>query len=54
MTVVGQREASDQTVAVRRRTEGDLGAMSIEDFAAAMQEEIESKGKKALDRRKTE
>jgi threonyl-tRNA synthetase len=54
MTVVGQREASSRTVSVRRRTEGDLGPMRIEDFAAAMREEIQSKGKKTLERQETE
>jgi len=53
MTVVGQREMSSQMVAVRRRTEGDLGTMGIDDFAAALREEIESKGKKTLDKEKT-
>ena len=40
MLVVGDQEESDETVAVRRHREGDLGAMPIGDFAARARNEI--------------
>ena len=36
MLVVGDNEASDGQVAVRKHREGDLGASSVEDFAASL------------------
>jgi threonyl-tRNA synthetase len=36
MLVVGDKEVEDGTVGVRSRSEGDLGAMSLEDFAAKL------------------
>jgi threonyl-tRNA synthetase len=36
MLVVGDKEVEDGTVGVRSRTDGDLGAMSLEDFAAKL------------------
>ena len=32
MLVVGENEKNEGTVSVRRRGEGDLGAMSVENF----------------------
>jgi threonyl-tRNA synthetase len=49
MTIVGQRERDAGNVSVRHRTEGDLGAMSVDDFAAALRQEIESKGARPLE-----
>ncbi|MEE8348149.1 MAG: threonine--tRNA ligase [Acidobacteriota bacterium] len=43
MLVVGEREAEGDTVAVRSRTEGELGAMSIEGFADMIQDRINKK-----------
>lgn len=43
MLVVGDREAGEGTVAVRHRSAGDQGAMPLEQFVAALQEEIASK-----------
>ena len=37
MLVVGEQEAGNNKVSVRRRGEGDLGAMDIADFAALVQ-----------------
>ena len=34
MLVVGDKECDNQTVSVRCRKEGDMGAMSVADFAA--------------------
>ena len=38
MLVVGEQEAGNNKVSVRRRGEGDLGAMDIADFAAMVQD----------------
>lgn len=43
MLVIGDKEVEDGTVAVRRRGEGDIGAMKQEDFIAMPQEEIADK-----------
>jgi threonyl-tRNA synthetase len=43
MLVVGDREAEAGAVAVRLRTEEDLGARSVEEFIAMAQEAIEEK-----------
>ncbi|TNE55740.1 MAG: threonine--tRNA ligase [Bacteroidetes bacterium] len=42
MLIVGEKEAEQQEVSVRRRQHGDLGAMSIEDFAKLVNEAVES------------
>jgi threonyl-tRNA synthetase len=34
MLVVGDKEIETDTVGVRERTEGDIGAMSVEEFAS--------------------
>ena len=39
MLVVGENEEQNGTISVRRRGEGDLGAMSIEDFVSYFKEE---------------
>jgi threonyl-tRNA synthetase len=43
MLVVGDREAADGAVAVRRRTEGDLGARPLEAFLAEVLAEVAEK-----------
>ena len=43
MLVVGDRDMENQTVSPRHRAEGDLGAMSLEDFAARLREEVDKK-----------
>ena len=43
MLVVGEKEAESGTVAVRRRDKGDTGAVSVEEFTAAITEEIADK-----------
>ena len=43
MLVIGDKEVEEATVAVRRRSEGDLGAMKAEDFIAMLQKEIAEK-----------
>ena len=48
MAVLGPREAEARTVAVRHRTQGDLGALGVEAFVEAMQKEIRSKGAEPL------
>jgi threonyl-tRNA synthetase len=44
MLIVGEKEAAENKVAVRHRTEGDKGAVSIDEFVAKAQQEIASKG----------
>ncbi len=41
MLVVGDSEEDDRQVAVRRHGAGDLGAMTVSDFAARVRDEIE-------------
>ena len=43
MLVVGDRDVENQTVSVRTRSGEDLGAMSLEAFAAKMNGEVETK-----------
>ncbi len=43
MLVVGDKEAADGTVSVRTRTEGDRGAMAMDDFADKVTEEIRNR-----------
>jgi threonyl-tRNA synthetase len=40
MLIVGEKEATDRMVSVRRHGEGDLGSMSIDDFVAHFEEKI--------------
>ena len=41
MLIVGEQEAENNTVAVRKQGDGDQGAMSIDDFASFINKEIE-------------
>lgn len=43
MLVIGDKEVSEGSVGVRRRNEGDLGAMDAEEFIARLQKEIAEK-----------
>ena len=43
MLVVGEKEASSNTVAVRSRENGDIGTESIDEFIAKLEKEIEEK-----------
>ena len=43
MLILGDKEAESGTISVRCRKRGDLGAMTVKDFAALMNEEINSK-----------
>jgi threonyl-tRNA synthetase len=40
MLIVGESEASEGTVSVRKQGEGDLGSVSIEAFAQRIQGEV--------------
>jgi threonyl-tRNA synthetase len=40
MLVMGDREAQDNALAVRHRTDGDQGARSVDDFIADARAEI--------------
>ena len=44
LLVVGEKEAADNTVSVRTRLEGELGAMNLEELAEKMQKEVDNKG----------
>jgi len=44
MLILGPKEAEGATVAVRSRSEGDLGAASLEDLIARLSEEVRRKG----------
>ncbi|HPX70490.1 MAG TPA: threonine--tRNA ligase [Bacillota bacterium] len=46
MLVVGDRDIENETVSPRHRAEGDLGAMSLDDFAAMLKELVDSKANK--------
>lgn len=48
MGIVGARELESNTVSVRHRTQGDLGAMSPEDFCNALLTERDTKGQTKL------
>lgn len=43
MLVVGEKELEEGTVSVRKRGEGDIGSMPVEDFIALAQKDIASK-----------
>jgi threonyl-tRNA synthetase len=43
MLVIGEKEMTENKVAVRRQGKGDLGVKSIEDFIAMVNEEVKSK-----------
>jgi threonyl-tRNA synthetase len=46
MLVVGDRDMENGTVSPRHRADGDLGAMSMEDFTALLKEVVDTKAKK--------
>ena len=43
MAILGAREAENDTVAIRHRTEGDLGPMPLKDFVARLRREVAEK-----------
>ena len=43
LLVVGEREAAADSVAVRTRREGELGAMTIKDLIEKMRDEVDNK-----------
>ena len=42
MIIVGEQEEKDGTIAVRKHSEGDMGTMKVEDFAAIIENDIKS------------
>ncbi|CAM1363523.1 threonine--tRNA ligase [Tenacibaculum xiamenense] len=40
MVIVGEKEQDENTVSVRKHGEGDIGALSIEDFVSLIKEEV--------------
>jgi threonyl-tRNA synthetase len=43
MLVIGDKEQTAGTVAVRSRSEGDLGAMPVAEFSARLRREVDEK-----------
>ena len=43
MLIIGEKEASENKVSVRRQGSGDLGSFTIEEFASVISKEIEEK-----------
>lgn len=43
MFIIGDKDVEANTVSVRHRKEGDLGAMKLDDFIAMAQKEISTK-----------
>ncbi len=43
MLIIGEKEQSSETIAVRERTKGDLGAMKTEEFLKKISQEIKDK-----------
>lgn len=48
MLLVGGRDADNGTVSIRHRTEGDLGAVSVDKFIEMFAEEVTSHGRKSM------
>ncbi|MBQ6249519.1 MAG: hypothetical protein IJJ88_04820, partial [Oscillospiraceae bacterium] len=46
MVVVGDRDMENGTVSPRHRTDGDLGAMSMDDFTRLLREVVDTKAQK--------
>ena len=46
MVVVGDRDMENGTVSPRHRTDGDLGAMSMDEFSALLKQVVDNKEKK--------
>jgi threonyl-tRNA synthetase len=46
MLIVGEKEVAERKVAVRKHGKGDVGVMTIPEFAGLLQEEIENDFKK--------
>ena len=42
MLIVGEKEAENGEVSVRKQGEGDMGSLKIEEFAAKLNAEVES------------
>ncbi len=40
MLIVGEKEAAERSVSVRKHGEGDLGALKLEDFIAKVAHEV--------------
>jgi threonyl-tRNA synthetase len=44
MLIVGEKEASEGTLSVRRQGQGDLGSMALEEFVAHFEEQVQKEG----------
>ena len=45
MLVVGDKDIENGTVSVRSRKDGDMGAMSVDDYIKMVSKEIETKSR---------
>ena len=43
MVIVGDKDIENNTISIRSRKEGEIGAMKVQDFITAIVEEIEEK-----------
>ena len=43
MLVLGDKEAETGIITVRKRNEGDIGTMTLDDFKAKLTDEVEKK-----------
>jgi threonyl-tRNA synthetase len=41
MLIIGEKEAENQEISVRKQGEGDVGSMKITNFAALLNNEVE-------------
>jgi len=48
MLILGEQEDNNETVSVRKHSEGDLGSMSVEAFSKLINDEIDSKKKEFI------
>ena len=42
MLIVGEKEAENNQVSIRKQGEGDMGVLSVQDFATKVKEEVEA------------
>ena len=50
MLIVGEKEQETKTLSVRRQGAGDLGAMSVEEFAKLVNDEVYEQTSKYLNK----
>lgn len=43
MLILGEKELNEETVAVRSRKQGDMGAIGLDEFISKVKEDVEKK-----------